>query len=125
MTQIPFDQLAKEFLQELLTPLGNVERSFEVPGEAQLPMLWVLASSVSQPVLADANAATKGSQFKRGFPFIPSPLVLPHPLQHQSPLPYSIQFPIAQSLAGSSAMLPVMPIPDNESPIQATLNLVG
>ena len=33
MTQIPSDQLAKEFLQELLTPLGQVERSFEVPGE--------------------------------------------------------------------------------------------
>jgi hypothetical protein len=122
MTQIPFDQLAKEFLQELLTPLGTVERSFEVPGEpkfidvwfqpttpsatpstlleritttpcsfepfrnpptrqdlrrcllkllwvqeselrtdstlpeAQLPMLWVLASSISQPVLEDAKA---------------------------------------------------------------------
>ncbi|NJP11681.1 MAG: flagellar assembly protein H [Leptolyngbyaceae cyanobacterium RU_5_1] len=125
MTQIPFDQLAKEFLQELLTPLGQVERSFEVPGEpkfvdvwfqptasptklptnltlleritstpcsfepfrnaptrqeirrcllkllwvqeyelrkdnsipeAQLPMLWILASSVSQPVLNDAKA---------------------------------------------------------------------
>jgi hypothetical protein len=127
MTQIPFDQLAKEFLQELLTPLGNVERSFEVPGEskfidvwfqpttptakisdltlleritttpcsfepfrnaptrqemrrcllkllwvqeselrtdrtlaeAQLPMLWVLASSVSQPILADAKAEVR------------------------------------------------------------------
>jgi hypothetical protein len=125
MTQIPFDQLAKEFLQELLTPLGNVERSFEVPGEpkfidvwfqptapkttpatlleritatpcsfepfrnvptrqdlrrcllkllwvqeselrkdatiseAQLPMLWVLASSISQPVLEDAKAEVR------------------------------------------------------------------
>jgi hypothetical protein len=125
MTQIPFDQLAKEFLQELLTPLGNVERSFEVPGEskfidvwfqptapssapitlleritttpcsfepfrnaptrqemrrcllkllwvqeyglrtadaipeAQLPMLWILASSVSQPILADAKAEVR------------------------------------------------------------------
>jgi hypothetical protein len=125
MTQIPFDQLAKEFLQELLTPLGQVERSFEVPGEPkfidvwfqpttspaqsseplslleritttpcsfepfrnpptrqemrrcllkllwvqeyelrkddtiledQLPMLWILASSVSKPVLEDAKA---------------------------------------------------------------------
>jgi len=125
MTQIPFDQLSKEFLQELLTPLGRVERSFEVPGEpklidvwfqpstgavqssdhltlldriaatpcsfepfrnpptrqeirrclmkllwvqefelrkddqipdAQLPMLWILASSVSQPILSEAKA---------------------------------------------------------------------
>ncbi|PSB32320.1 DUF4351 domain-containing protein [Stenomitos frigidus] len=40
MTQIPFDQLAKEFLQELLTPLGTVERSFEVPGEPRLIDVW-------------------------------------------------------------------------------------
>jgi hypothetical protein len=128
MTQIPFDQLAKEFLQELLTPLGKVERSFEVPGEPkfidvwfqpaialergsdaftlierisstpcsfepfrnpptrqdirrcllkllwvqefelrrddeipdeQLPMLWVLASSVSKPVLEESKAEVR------------------------------------------------------------------
>ncbi len=40
MTQIPFDQLAKEFLQELLTPLGRVERSFEVPGEPKFIDVW-------------------------------------------------------------------------------------
>ena len=40
MTQIPFDQLAKEFLQELLTPLGQVERSFEVPGEPKFVDVW-------------------------------------------------------------------------------------
>ncbi|MCY7323666.1 MAG: flagellar assembly protein H [Phormidesmis sp. CAN_BIN36] len=128
MTQIPFDQLAKEYLQELLMPLGQVERSFEVPGEpkfidvwfqpaisnatppddltllerialtpcsfepfrnppsrqefrrclqkllwvqdaelrrddnipdAKLPMLWVLASSVSKPILEEAKAEEK------------------------------------------------------------------
>jgi hypothetical protein len=40
MTKIPFDQLAKEFLQELLTPLGTVERSFEVPGEPRFIDVW-------------------------------------------------------------------------------------
>jgi hypothetical protein len=40
MTQIPFDQLAKEYLQELLTPLGQVERSFEVPGEPKFIDVW-------------------------------------------------------------------------------------
>jgi hypothetical protein len=40
MTQVPFDQLAKEFLQELLTPLGRVERSFEVPGEPKFIDVW-------------------------------------------------------------------------------------
>jgi hypothetical protein len=40
MTQVPFDQLAKEFIQELFTPLGNVERSFEVPGEPKFIDVW-------------------------------------------------------------------------------------
>ncbi len=40
MTRIPFDQLAKEFLQELLAPFGQVERSFEVPGEPQFVDVW-------------------------------------------------------------------------------------
>jgi hypothetical protein len=40
MTKIPFDQLAKEFLQELLTPLGTVERSLEVPGEPRFIDVW-------------------------------------------------------------------------------------
>lgn len=40
MTKIPFDQLAKEFLQELLSPFGQVERSFEVPGEPKFVDVW-------------------------------------------------------------------------------------
>jgi len=35
MSQNPFDAFSKEFLSELLTPFGKVERSFEVPGESK------------------------------------------------------------------------------------------
>jgi hypothetical protein len=63
MTQIPFDQLAKEFLQELLIPLGRVERSFEVPGEPKFIDVWFQPSAVpiaqSQPLtLLERIAAT-------------------------------------------------------------------
>jgi hypothetical protein len=53
MTQIPYDQLAKEFLQELLTPLGNVECSFEVPGEPKfIEMLtsWKIRIEMTVPI---------------------------------------------------------------------------
>ena len=33
MTQNPFDAFSKEYLADLLTPYGEVSRSFEVPGE--------------------------------------------------------------------------------------------
>ena len=40
MTRIPFDQLSKQLLEEFLSPLGRVERSFEVPGESRLVDVW-------------------------------------------------------------------------------------
>ncbi|MGV0023641.1 flagellar assembly protein H [Phormidesmis priestleyi] len=40
MTQIPFDQLAKQFLPAVLTPLSDVERSLEVPGESKFVDVW-------------------------------------------------------------------------------------
>ncbi|NET55214.1 MAG: hypothetical protein F6K47_03140, partial [Symploca sp. SIO2E6] len=35
MTRTPFDQFSKQLLEELLNPLGIVERSFEIPGEVR------------------------------------------------------------------------------------------
>jgi hypothetical protein len=35
MAQNAFDQLAKQYLEEFLAPLGRVERSLEIPGEAK------------------------------------------------------------------------------------------
>lgn len=59
MTQFPFDQLAKEFLQELLTPLGRVERSFEVPGEPKLIDVWF------QPSASPGRSPDPGSLLER------------------------------------------------------------
>jgi Domain of unknown function (DUF4351) len=42
MTQFSSDQLAKQFLQEFLEPLGTVERSFEIPGEAKHADIWFI-----------------------------------------------------------------------------------
>ncbi len=35
MSRIPFDQFSKQYLEDLLAPLGQVETSLEVPGEAR------------------------------------------------------------------------------------------
>jgi hypothetical protein len=42
MTQFPSDQLAKQYLQDFLEPLGTVERSFEIPGEAKQADIWFI-----------------------------------------------------------------------------------
>ena len=39
MTRTPFDQFAKQYLEELLTPYGQVEVSREIPGEARLTIV--------------------------------------------------------------------------------------
>ena len=40
MTQHPYDQLSKQLLEEFLEPLGTVQRSLEIPGEAKWVDLW-------------------------------------------------------------------------------------
>jgi hypothetical protein len=35
MTQTPFDQMSKQYLEEFLEPFGSVQRQYEVPGEAK------------------------------------------------------------------------------------------
>jgi hypothetical protein len=42
MTQFSSDQLAKQYLQDFLEPLGTVERSFEIPGEAKQADIWFI-----------------------------------------------------------------------------------
>jgi Domain of unknown function (DUF4351) len=42
MTQSPFDQLAKSYLEEFLKPIGTVERQYEVPGEAKYVDIWFI-----------------------------------------------------------------------------------
>ncbi|MGB7416849.1 MAG: DUF4351 domain-containing protein [Thermosynechococcaceae cyanobacterium] len=45
MTQQPYDQLSKQLLEELLTPLGTVQRSLEIPGEAKWVDLWFIPNA--------------------------------------------------------------------------------
>jgi hypothetical protein len=52
MAQNPFDQLSKQYLEELLTPIGSVKRQYEVPGESKFVDVWFV------PVAAAANQAT-------------------------------------------------------------------
>ncbi|MEB3162630.1 MAG: hypothetical protein VKK80_05325, partial [Prochlorothrix sp.] len=40
MSQTPHDQFAKQFLEELLSPFGQVELSREIPGESRWVDLW-------------------------------------------------------------------------------------
>lgn len=40
MTQTPFDQMSKQYLEEFLAPFGRVQRQYEVPGEAKFVDVW-------------------------------------------------------------------------------------
>jgi len=57
MTRFPHDQFAKDYLKELLTPLGVVETSRSVAAEvreiseADLPWLWILTPTASVSIL--------------------------------------------------------------------------
>ncbi|MCL6436127.1 MAG: hypothetical protein K6T90_18335 [Leptolyngbyaceae cyanobacterium HOT.MB2.61] len=51
MTQIPFDQLAKQYLEGFLEPLGVVQRNLEVPGEPKYVDVWFTpADPLTEPV---------------------------------------------------------------------------
>ena len=45
MTRLRFDQYIKQFLDEFLTPLGTVERSFEIPGEPKQVDLYFIPAA--------------------------------------------------------------------------------
>jgi hypothetical protein len=47
MTRIRFDQLAKQYLEEFLAPLGMVQRNLEVPGEPKFVDVWFTPASSS------------------------------------------------------------------------------
>lgn len=53
MTQHPFDQLAKQYLEEMLTPLGQVQRNFEVPGEAKYVDVWFTPTPGASAIAAE------------------------------------------------------------------------
>ena len=62
MTQNPYDQLSKQLLEELLTPLGNVQRSLEIPGEAKFVDLWFQPRSKALPAQDTADVLARIAQ---------------------------------------------------------------
>jgi hypothetical protein len=50
MTQSPFDQMSKQYLEEVLSPFGMVQRQYEVPGEAKFIDLWFVPRAVEGAV---------------------------------------------------------------------------
>ncbi len=66
MTRIRFDQFSKLLLEELLSPLGTVERNLEVPGEARfmdaqlqaiVPNILALPPEAYTPLLLQLSRA--------------------------------------------------------------------
>jgi hypothetical protein len=53
MTQTPFDQMSKQYLEEFLAPFGRVQRQYEVPGEAKFIDVWFVPDAVM--MLRDAE----------------------------------------------------------------------
>ena len=40
MSQSPFDDLFKQYLEDFLAPIGTVERQYEIPGETKYVDVW-------------------------------------------------------------------------------------
>jgi Domain of unknown function (DUF4351) len=55
MTQTPFDQMSKQYLEEFLEPFGSVQRQYEVPGEAKFVDVWFVPDQ-----LTDSSTAKLG-----------------------------------------------------------------
>jgi hypothetical protein len=53
MTQSPFDQLSKQYLEDFLAPIGTVERQYEVPGEAKYVDVWFIPDRNSTEPIDD------------------------------------------------------------------------
>jgi hypothetical protein len=53
MTQVPFDQLSKQYLEEFLAPLGMVQRNLEVPGESKFVDVWFVPTLPSSSTVGD------------------------------------------------------------------------
>jgi hypothetical protein len=53
MTQTPFDQMSKQYLEEFLEPFGSVQRQYEVPGEAKFVDVWFVPNQAAETTTAD------------------------------------------------------------------------
>jgi hypothetical protein len=53
MTQTPFDQMSKQYLEEFLEPFGSVQRQYEVPGEAKFVDVWFVPDQAAESPTAE------------------------------------------------------------------------
>jgi hypothetical protein len=53
MTQTPFDQMSKQYLEEFLAPFGTVQRQYEVPGEAKFVDVWFIPAPQAEIPMAE------------------------------------------------------------------------
>ena len=58
MSRTRFDQFSKQLFEEFLAPLGTIEKSLEVPGEARLVDLYFAPSQ--QPTIAPRSLGLLG-----------------------------------------------------------------
>ena len=59
MTQIRFDQLAKQYLEAFLEPLGTVQRHLEVPGESKFIDIWFTPDPAAAPLALDLGILSR------------------------------------------------------------------
>jgi hypothetical protein len=59
MTQIPFDQLSKQYLEEFLTPLGEVTRNLEIPGESKFVDVCFVPRAIANSTIDDLGVLTR------------------------------------------------------------------
>ncbi|MCX5965480.1 MAG: hypothetical protein NT070_20830 [Cyanobacteria bacterium] len=45
MTQSHFDSLAKQYLEDFLSPIGTVDREYEIPSESKYMDVWFTSKS--------------------------------------------------------------------------------
>jgi hypothetical protein len=62
MTQTRHDQLAKQYLEEFLAPLGKVERQYEVPGQAKQVDVWFVPNRPVDPSLSNLGILGRMAQ---------------------------------------------------------------
>jgi hypothetical protein len=53
MTQTPFDQMSKQYLEEFLEPFGSVQRQYEVPGEAKFIDVWFVPDQAAESTTSE------------------------------------------------------------------------
>lgn len=59
MSRLRFDQLAKQYLEEFLEPLGTVQRNLEIPGEPKFVDAWFVPHSESSALIQNLGLLSR------------------------------------------------------------------